>query len=144
MIPTKVFISRHEYKKQFFRKEENCVEPYDTLTHCILDYCNSLRKRLGRKPVKRLRKGVRQNSCDCVISNTVGEDSCRTSSQCFTYYTRRRKSKVIWHPSWVEDWLHRFDQLDDYDNLKLPTGTFDYYGDDTVIPISAPHTPIMK
>lgn len=38
----------------------------------ILAYCNRIRKKMGKKPIKQMRKGYRGLPCQCPIAHTIG------------------------------------------------------------------------
>lgn len=50
-------------------------EPKTDEERALLDYCNRARRFLGLSEVKRLKKGVPNDACHCVIGETIGVEN---------------------------------------------------------------------
>lgn len=49
---------------------------------CVLDFCNDVRKDLGRAPVKQLRKGTLQDAESCPLANTINYQARNRAEVC--------------------------------------------------------------
>lgn len=82
----------------------------------ILNLCNRVRAKLGKKPVKRLKKGVMDDSACCPIARTIGgvEVGDTTIDKAWTWET------IITLPKYAQDWIKAFDNKEIPELLSDP------------------------
>ena len=69
----------------------------------VLAYVNRIRKKLGKKPIKRLPKGDKLCYGSCPIARATG---CDVHS---TWMVNRNTLDETRLPSYIQDWIDRFD-----------------------------------
>jgi len=70
----------------------------------VLSFCNSQRKKLGKQPVKKLKRGYRNSERYCPISRTCGKGTFTESHEMFL----PDGTKII-IPDDIRGWMYLFD-----------------------------------
>lgn len=79
----------------------------------VLAWCNRIRAKLGKKPVRYIRKGMRDKTCDCPLANTIGDVSLGTNDG--NTNTDWREDRMFFCvPRVASAWIR------DFDTGKLP------------------------
>lgn len=78
----------------------------------VLDFVNRIRKRLGKKPLKRLPKGCTDNVARCPIARGVGSRVFVNVTQITIPNGARRRTVVAYSPKYIVRFIKRFDRGD--------------------------------
>lgn len=99
-----------QYPDLVITESKKSVPPSNAEQRKILEFCNHIRKALGRKPVKEFRPGFRDNSQNDVIANTIGggvEIDQETIQIHVAGYKGESTSPL---PGYVQRFIKKFDQ----------------------------------
>ena len=82
----------------------------------VLNYCNNIRKSLGKKPVMSLKKGKQNSYENCPLAKTISNVSVGTLIKHPLYKHRyikikeEERDKVIVVPQYINDFIRKFDK----------------------------------